>query len=141
MPRSHIPRALRRLVRDRAHTCCEYCLVHQDDVPETHPIDHIIAVKHGGLTGHENLACACAECNRHKGTDVASIDPATGAIVPLFNPRTQQWREHFAIDGVRINGLALTGQVTVELLQLNAERRLLEREMLRAEGRWPPPWL
>jgi hypothetical protein len=56
MPRPHIPAKLRRLVINRAGGQCEYCLIHQDDRPETHPIDHVIALKHGGRTVKENLA-------------------------------------------------------------------------------------
>ena len=138
MPRQHISPLLRRLVVERAHGCCEYCLLNQDDSPDTHHIDHVVAVKHGGQTVSENLAYACAECNRYKGTDFATIDLATGAIVSLFNPRTQQWHEHFALNGARIVGLTAAGRVTVELLHLNSDARLLERETLIADGRYPP---
>jgi len=55
MPRPHIPAKLRRLVVNRAGGQCEYCLIHQDDRPETHPIDHVIALKHGGRTVKENI--------------------------------------------------------------------------------------
>ena len=63
MSRSHIPESVRQLVTERANGRCEYCHLHQDDTPLTHPIDHIIALKHGGLTIAENLALACLECN------------------------------------------------------------------------------
>ena len=138
MPRQHISPSLRRLVVERAHRCCEYCLLNQDDSPDAHHIDHIVAVKHGGQTVSENLAYACAECNRFKGTDFATIDPMTGAIVSLFNTRTQQWHEHFTLNGPRITGLTLIGQMTVELLHLNTDASLLERETLIADGRYPP---
>ncbi|MGH9766089.1 MAG: HNH endonuclease [Blastocatellia bacterium] len=84
MSRQHIPQPLRRLVLERARGYCEYCLIHENDAPDAHHVDHIIAVKHGGKTEIWNLACACAECNRYKGTDLATIDPVTGAMVPLF---------------------------------------------------------
>ncbi|WP_414621625.1 HNH endonuclease [Calothrix sp. CCY 0018] len=56
-----------------------------------------MAEKHGGLTEAENLALACTLCNKHKGSDLTSIDPETGDIVPLYHPRKDQWREHFKI--------------------------------------------
>ena len=140
MPRQHISPSLRLLVVERAHEYCEYCLLHQDDSPDTHHIDHVIAVKHGGQTVSENLAYACAECNLYKGTDFATIDPATGAIVPLFNPRTQAWHEHFEFNGAWITGLTVMGRVTIELLHLNGDARLLERETLIADGHYPPPF-
>ncbi|SRR2546423_1042690 len=109
MPRPHIPNALRRLVIERARGLCEYCLVHQDDRPESHQIDHILALKHGGETVNDNLALACAVCNNYKGADLASIDPFDRSIVPLFNPRTQNWHDHFRLDAARIIGLTPTG--------------------------------
>lgn len=60
----------------------------------THEIDHIIAEKHGGCTEAENLALSCTLCNKHKGSDIASVDPETGEIVPLYNPRQKKWNEH-----------------------------------------------
>ena len=100
-------------------------------------MDHIIAVRHGGQTISVNLACACALCNHFKGTDFATIDPASGVVMMLFNPRTQQWRDHFVLEGARIAGLTPTGQATVDLLHLNDDARLLEREVLIAESRYP----
>jgi hypothetical protein len=44
----------------------------------------------------ENLCLSCGNCNRSKATATAAVDPATGEAVPLSNPRTQAWSEHFA---------------------------------------------
>lgn len=88
--KTRIPEQLREFVIERANYHCEYCQLHQDDEPiYPHEIDHVIAEKHAGPTTAGNLALACFYCNRFKGTDIASIDPLTGAIVPLFNPRIQ----------------------------------------------------
>jgi hypothetical protein len=57
--------------------------------------DHIIAVKHGGMSTLENLAWACFDCNRFKGSDIASLDTVSGDLIPLFNPRIHSWQEHF----------------------------------------------
>ena len=54
----------------------------------SHEVDHVIAERHGGKTVRENLAYSCFRCNRLKGTDLTSIDPQTGKITRLFNPRT-----------------------------------------------------
>jgi len=48
--------------------------ISEDDAGFSHQVDHIVSRKHGGLSTQENLAYACVECNRHKGSDVASID-------------------------------------------------------------------
>jgi 5-methylcytosine-specific restriction endonuclease McrA len=79
--------ALRRKVQERAGGRCEYCLVHNDDMLFAFEADHVIAEQHHGETVLENLAWACPMCNRYKGTNISSIDPATNEIVPLFNPR------------------------------------------------------
>jgi HNH endonuclease len=129
---------LRRLVVERASNCCEYCLLHQDFAASTHQVDHVIAEKHGGQTALDNLALSCTVCNRRKGSDISSIDPETGNLVSLFNPRTQQWSDHFKLDGVHIVGLTEIGRTTVEFLQLNAFERLTERDVLMRTGRYPP---
>lgn len=90
--------AICRQVVGRATDCCEYCLVRQGFVASTHQFDHVIAEKHGGETALDNLALQCTLCNRRKGSDITSVDPDTGDIVSLFNPRTQRWSEHFEID-------------------------------------------
>ena len=139
MARPHIPNELRRLVIERAGARCEYCLLHQDDRPETHQVDHVIALKHRGQTVADNLALACALCNNAKGSDIASIEPLTGEVTPLFNPRAQNWKDHFQLIGARIVGLTPTGRVTVEMMQLNDEQRLLDRQILMSAGLYPPP--
>ena len=125
MPRPHIPKNLRQEVTNRARRLCEYCLVHQEDRPERHQIDHITALKHGGTTDSENLALACVVCNKYKGSDLTSIDPLERIIVPLFNPRTQIWAEHFKIEATQIIGLTAIGRATVEILRFNDEERLI----------------
>ena len=69
---------LRALVRDRAKGRCEYCLLHEEDAWFPHEPDHIIATKHCGRTDEANLAWTCLAYNRHKGTDVASVDAEAG---------------------------------------------------------------
>jgi len=137
MSRIHIPDALRRFVIERAGGRCEYCLLHEDDVPFSHHVDHVIPLKHSGQTVSDNLALACLECNHHKGSDLTAIDPVDGAIVPLFNPRSQAWEEHFAIEGARIIGLTPLGRATVVLLRLNDRVRVLQRQFLIDAGRYP----
>ena len=81
---SDIGEALRKLVIERAQHRCEYCLLHEDDAYFSHCIDHIISRKHGGRSEADNLAYACFRCNVWKGSDIGSLDPQTGRIVPLF---------------------------------------------------------
>ena len=82
---SYVSAALRRLVYERAGGRCEYCLYHDRYAAQPHEIDHIYAEKHGGESVEENLCLSCFDCNRYKGSDVASVDDNT--IVRLFHPR------------------------------------------------------
>lgn len=113
MSRPYIPIALRRSVLKRARGRCEYCLVHQDDAPDTHQLDHIIAVRHGGRTVRGNLACACAVCNHFKGTDFATIDPATGAVVKLFAASGEGLRRCASIRASTKLSIAFLTQLTL----------------------------
>ena len=123
---THIPLALRRAVILRANGRCEYCGKPQIGfIP--HEVDHVIAQKHGGATTVENLAFACFECNRYKGSDIASFDPLTGTLVLLFNPRKDLWVNHFRYTKGEIVPLTSIGRVTVMLLRLNDSARITER--------------
>jgi HNH endonuclease len=131
-------RRLRDQVRRRARGRCEYCLIHEDDGYARHQLDHITAIRHGGETSSDNLALACFLCNRHKGSDVAALDPDTGEVVRLFDPRRQRWGDHFELHGAMILPLTPTGRVTVSLLRLNAPERVIERNELLKAGRYGP---
>ena len=130
---------MRRRVVDRAGNRCEYCLLDQEFAASTHQVDHVIAEKHGGETTLDNLALSCTVCNRRKGSDVSSIDPETGDVVPLFHPRMQSWSDHFHLDGLRLVGLTPEGRTTVEFLRLNSFERLVERAELIRAGRYRLP--
>ena len=136
---SRISAQLRRKVESRAGQVCEYCLIHANDVYVGCQVDHVISEKHGGPTVLENLAFACSCCNRQKGSDVGSIDKATGGFIRLFNPRTDLWSDHFRMVGVRIAWRTPMGEATVRLLKLNDPLRIEERETLKRNGKYPSP--
>ncbi|PSN20818.1 hypothetical protein C7271_00370 [filamentous cyanobacterium CCP5] len=59
--------------------------------------------------------------------------PATGEITFLFNPRSQSWAEHFALNSGHsghIEGITATGRATAKLLVFNRPTRILERQLL-----------
>ena len=130
MSKTYIPVAVRKQVFSRAKNCCEYCLIPDIATFVPHEVDHIVAKKHGGLTEVENLALSCTLCNKHKGSDLTSIDPKTGEIIPLYHPRQDLWDEHFQLNNAEIVPLTDKGRVTVRLLQLNRPERLQERQLL-----------
>jgi hypothetical protein len=85
----------------------------------------------GGSDAFPNRALACAACNLAKGDRTTSIDPETGQRVPLFDPRTDAWDEHFRWHGDPpvIVGLTPEGRATVAALDLNGELRLEARRL------------
>jgi hypothetical protein len=116
-------------VRARAGNRCEYCQIHQQHYLITFHVEHIVARQHRGSDEDSNLALACHFCNRHKGPNLAGLDPATGVLTRLFNPRTDVWTHHFRIETGRIIGLTPVGRTSVEVLQMNR----LDRVRLRGE--------
>ena len=135
MSTTYIHTTLRRTVEERAKHCCEYCLYPAAENFYPHEIDHVIAEKHGGVTSIENLAYACWQCNRYKGTDLGSFDPFTNKFSFLFNPRIQAWEQHFAFEDYKIVGLTLEGRTTVNLLKMNIVERIAERKILPKDNR------
>jgi len=134
---TYVSAALRRLVVDRAEGLCEYCLMHSADAYVGCEVDHIVSEKHGGPTNETNLAYSCFYCNRLKGTDLGSIGLETGELVRFFNPRTDRWSEHFVLDGLLIVPRTEIGVVTQRIVGFNSEDRVLERQVLQTEGRYP----
>jgi hypothetical protein len=128
---------LRRLVIARARNRCEYCLLSQEESSFTFHIEHILAEKHGGETQAENLCFSCPKCNLFKGSDIGSIDPETGILTPLFNPRKDEWLDHFHLDSHYIRPLTPEGRVTIFLLRLNDAERVEERAVLIRLNRYP----
>lgn len=130
--------ALREQVRQRARHCCEYCQLPQSCTQLPHEADHIRSQKHMGATVLENLCWSCALCNSFKGSDVSAFVPGTDELVRLFNPRADVWHDHFEWDGPQLTGKTNIAEATVELLRINAERRISLRRMLMAAGLFPP---
>jgi hypothetical protein len=126
--------ALRQFVASRADGRCEYCRLPQYAVYLPFHVEHIVARQHDGTDDAENLALACDRCNRHKGPNLSSIDPESGALVRLFRPRQDAWNEHFSISGAEIVGLTDIGRASVRLLRMNTEHRVELRQHLIERG-------
>jgi hypothetical protein len=137
---SEISRQLRELVRARAQRCCEYCQTSERVTGLRCQVDHIIPVSQGGATAEENLCLACSACNGHKQARSAGVDPQTGETVALYNPRRQEWRQHFAWsdDGTEIMGMTSTGRVTVVALEMNDLLMMTARSLWVGMGVHPP---
>jgi hypothetical protein len=130
-----IDAAVRDLVHRRAGNRCEYFRLKQEHLPfSTFQVEHIIPRKHGGDDDPANLAPTCDRCNSHKGANLTGIDPETGEIIALFNPRKHSWDEHFGLSDITIVGLTAAGRTTVRVLNMNEERRVRLRAVLKRYG-------
>lgn len=131
---------LRQQVADRAQNCCEYCQTAQKISGAQMHIEHIVPHAKGGSSTADNLCLACAWCNSFKGAKTAAPDPHTEAIVPLFNPRRDDWHEHFGWNetGMLLVGLTATGRATIIALQMNNEFIIPARRQWVSAG-WHPP--
>lgn len=138
---AYIPNALRRLVAERARGLCEYCQTAQIVVISME-IDHIVPVTVGGATTAENLCLTCNQCNLFKLAYETGFDLETKEEVALFNPRIQQWSEHFQWDksGTQLIGLTPTGRATINRLRINQPDALQARQLWVKAG-WHPPSL
>jgi hypothetical protein len=117
-------RQTRQFVCERAGNRCEHCGLPQQLSPVAHlQIEHIIPRKHGGGDESQNLALACIDCNLAKSSNLAGIDPATGQVFELFNPRNQLWDDHFIRHPAVIVGLTSVGRATIRVLNMNDKER------------------
>jgi hypothetical protein len=126
--------ALEAQVRQRARGRCEYCQLPQSASGIAFQIDHIIARHHKGRTAATKLALACVYCNGYKGPDISGLDPLTGKLTRLFNPRRHKWTHHFRHDGGELIGRTAIGRTTVEVLRINLPNLIALREVLMEDG-------
>ena len=135
-----IPKPLRELVRQRAEGRCEYCQTSEwlNGLPGE--VDHIVPRILDGPTTADNLCFACSSCNGYKRARLHGIDPETGQEIPLFHPRRQVWRDHFAWsqDVTRVIGLTPCGRATIEALRLNHPFIMVARSIWARVGLHPP---
>jgi hypothetical protein len=141
MGRAYIPVEVDKRIREQARHRCGYCLSPQHLVMARLEIEHIIPLAKGGTDDESNLWLACPLCNSHKSDKIAGVDPLTGEIQSLFNPRLQNWFEHFrwAEDGIHILGLTPAGRVTAAALHLNDDPDALVVRSYWVAAGWHPP--
>jgi hypothetical protein len=129
------PRTREEFLLTRAHRRCEYCHLPLTRRGVLGPqMDHIVARQHGGGDELENLAIACIRCNLIKGPNLTSIDPITGKITRLFNPRKDEWQDHFEIVAARIQGRTAVGRTTAFVLEFNGPATCIRRQTLMETG-------
>jgi 5-methylcytosine-specific restriction endonuclease McrA len=128
---------IRRQVYDRAGGICEYCRTNEANTGLGMQIDHIDP---DGGDELNNLCLACANCNGSKHKVTSALDPVSQHIAPLFNPRIQQWADHFEWieGGTQMRGLTPTGRATVMRLQVNRPKMVSARMRWVQNGYHPP---
>lgn len=127
-------RLLLKQVRQMAGDRCDYCRMPNAYDPLPFQVDHIIARQHGGATVLDNLAWSCLHCNKHKGLNIAGLDPLTGQLARLFHPRTQQWQRHFLWEGAILVGRTRTARATILVLAINDPAIVSFRTEVMLEG-------
>ena len=140
MAKSSISAVLKRIIIGRANRYCEYCQSSADFSTEPFSIEHILPRAKGGANNEGNLAYACIGCNIYKSDLTEFLDVVSGQMVPLFNPRTMDWQQHFVWDELftSLVGQTAIGRVTIEALRLNRKPLKNLRRALIAIGEHPP---
>lgn len=133
--RRHISKQIRQAAFERANFRCEYCRIYERYSFLAFHLEHIVSLKHGGDNTLENLALACPICNLNKGTDIATFIDSINKPIRFFNPRNDDWKDHFEI---QISGLILPkteiGEATLKIFDFNNSDSMLERELLVING-------
>jgi hypothetical protein len=122
--------SLRVFVAFRAHNSCEYCKISEEASFIPFKIDHIISLKHGGKNLRINLVWSCFSCNNNKGSDVGTILLPNKNFIRFFNPREDNWEEHFKMKDGQIMLLTEIAESTDKILKLNDIDRIMERRLI-----------
>ncbi len=103
-------------------------------------IEHLLPIADGGTDEEENLWLACRNCNGFKHAKTHAVDPQTNKKIKLFNPRNQNWYEHFEFseEQTEIVGKTVCGRATVIALRLNFEQSVKARKIWVSAGWYPP---
>ena len=103
-------------------------------------VDHILPLSLGGATELENLCLACFHCNSYKSTFRTAVDMVTQLESPLFNPRLDNWFDHFqwVAAGLELIGLTPMGRATIARLRMNRPDIVTARRAWIQAGIHPP---
>lgn len=137
---SRISRKIQAKVRRDAKNRCGYCLLPQEILMGKLEIEHLLPLAMGGTDEEENLWLACRDCNSYKSSKVYVFDEETEQKVKLFNPRTQNWHEHFKFNEnqTEIVGKTACGRATAVALRMNEKQAVKARTLWVLAGWYPP---
>lgn len=136
----YIPASLKTKIRTQAKFRCGYCLRCETLTGMPMEFEHLIPIALGGKSIEENLWLSCRRCNEFKGVQIIVFDSETNSDVAIFNPRTQNWNEHFywSEDGTEIIGKTPIGRATINALNLNEQIIVVSRKLWVSVGWFPP---
>lgn len=135
---SKLSKKLKTKICQQAQNRCGYCLLPQLLNPTPLEIEHLLPTAKGGTDEEENLWLSCRLCNGYKGVQTQALDDETDQMVVLFNPRTQDWHEHFEWNQEKMVGKTACGRATAKALKLNNEIILPVRRRWITAGWFPP---
>ena len=140
MATQRIPDWLYDLVARDADFQCGYCRCPQQVLPYRLEVEHLIPSSLGGTNERDNLWLSCHRCNKLRSNRMQVADPLTAEKVAIFNPRRDDWKEHFAWEhnGLLIVGSTARGRGTVVTLDLNDRYHLSARAVWIAARLYPP---
>ncbi len=109
-------------VAARAGHQCEYCHAPEAVFNFRFEVEHIVPRIRQGEDADHNLALSCRACNVRKASSVDHADPLSRTVVPLYNPRRDEWNEHFRLDGDtgNLEGRTPVGRATITCLGMNS---------------------
>jgi len=128
---------LKQKVAKRAGYRCEYCRLPERDSLIKFHVEHIRSSKHSGSDSFENLAYSCPDCNLYKGTDLGTYLDENEIFVRFFNPRKDNWFEHFNAFEGSIYSLTEIGRATLKIFQMNSTYRVEIRHLFALDGLYP----
>ncbi len=117
-------------VAERAGHRCEYCQAPEAIFNFPFEVEHVVPLARGGADDEANHALSCRCCNLFKSENLDGVDPQTGNLVALFNPRQSRWEEHFTVDQRtgKLSGLTSAGRATIDRLQMNRPTQVIARK-------------
>lgn len=117
---------------------CEFCRTPLPYALELIPTE-IVPTMHERIV-FENLCLTCAYCHKLRVHQEMAIDPLSTVQVSLFNPRRENWHEHFVwtSDFQQMAGLTAIGRATILHMRLHSKYYVNLRQVGLTEG-WHPP--
>ena len=140
MSGKYIRKAVKEKILERAKERCEYCQSFMNISSHTFHIDHVTPISKGGDNELNNLCLSFGGCNSRKSNRTTITDAINDINVPIFNPRSHNWNEHFAWSDnfLEILGLTAIGRATVIALDMNRIGLQNLRRLTILSGEHPP---